>query len=82
MHWHEPLEHAHVKARHRGERLPTSTMVRATMVVMVWPVLGWVMTDPTRSPMDWAVSKLSRTAAQLAKKEPASYLHTHSYIRM
>ena len=68
------------KARRRGEKEPTRTMVRATMVVMVWPVLGWVMTDPTSRPMDCAVSKLSRTAAQLAKKEPASYLHTHSYI--
>ena len=49
-------------------------MVRAVMVAMVWPVLGCVMTEPTRRPMDWAVSRLNSTAAQLAKKEPALYL--------
>jgi len=52
----------------------TRIMVKAVMVAMVCPVLGWVMTEPTRRPMDWAVSRLSRTAAQLAKKDPALYL--------
>ena len=50
-------------------------MVRAVMVAMVWPVLGWVTTDPTSSPMDWAVSRLNSTEAQLAKKAAALYLN-------
>lgn len=56
---------------------PTRTLVKATMVVMVWPVLGCVMTDPTSRPMDCATSTFSRTADQLAKKAPGVYLqHT------